>query len=171
MNPFDAAILLIALIAMVAGFNAGLLRGLATIFAYAAAAPLAIGVSPWVAGVLYQGGQMPPEAIRYVTPAMFIVLGLVFSVVARIAVAGIAGERRSVIDRIAGALLGAVRIGLVAIVLVLVFDRMIPANREPAWLKGSQLRPWLSAVGASGVRALPPEAVAAIDRLKRERGI
>jgi membrane protein required for colicin V production len=171
MNPFDAAVALVTLVAMIAGFNSGLLRGLATIFAYAAAAPFAIGLSPWVAGVLYQGQQLPPDAVRYVAPVMFIVLGLVFSLIARIAVAELAGSQPSLLDRAAGALLGAVRIGLVAVVLVLVFDRIIPPNREPAWLKGSQLKPWLSLAAASGVRTLPADAVAAIDKLKRERGI
>lgn len=171
MNPFDAAIALFTLVAILAGFHAGLLRGLATIFAYAAAAPFAIGLSPWVAGALYQGGQMPPEAVHYVTPVLFILLGIGFGVVARMAVSGLAGDKPGLLDRFCGALLGAVRIALVAVMLVMVFDRIIPANREPAWLSGSQLRPWLSFAAAKGLRVLPPDALAAIDRAKRVRGI
>ena len=37
---------------------------------------------------------------------------------------------------------------------------------QPAFLAGSQLRPLFSAAGKRGFRSLPPEAVAAIDRLK-----
>jgi membrane protein required for colicin V production len=70
-----------------------------------------------------------------------------------------------------GALLGGARIGLIAVLLVLVFDRIIPAEREPAWLSGSKLKPYLAAAGAGGLSALPPEAVDYIARLKRERGI
>jgi membrane protein required for colicin V production len=83
----------------------------------------------------------------------------------------VVGPRISLPDRLAGALLGAVRIGLIAVLIVLIFDRVIPADREPAFLKGSTLRPWLSQAGEAGVNRLPPEAVQAIDRLKRARGI
>jgi membrane protein required for colicin V production len=171
MNPFDAAICLVALFAIVAGFNAGLLRSLATIFGYAAAAPAAIALSPLVTQLLSQSAGLPPGSTPYVAPLLFVLLGAAFGIAARIAVAELAGERRSLLDRGFGALLGAVRIGLVAVLLVLVFDRMIPPNREPAWLKGSQLRPWLSAAASRGVKTLPSDALAAIDRLKRERGI
>ena len=79
------------------------------------------------------------------------------------------GERIGIADRFAGSLLGAVRIVLVAMLLVLVFDRLIPPGREPSFLRGSQLRPYLSIAGQAGLRSLPPETTAFIDRLKRER--
>jgi membrane protein required for colicin V production len=60
---------------------------------------------------------------------------------------------------------------LVAVLLVLVFDRLIPAGREPEFLKGSQLRPLLSAAGREGLRSLPPDVAQTIDRLKREYGL
>lgn len=60
---------------------------------------------------------------------------------------------------------------LIAILIVLVFDRIIPPNREPHFLSGSKMRPLLSVAGKTGVRSLPPDVVARIDRLKRERGI
>jgi membrane protein required for colicin V production len=81
------------------------------------------------------------------------------------------GRRVSIPDRVAGALLGAVRVGLLAVVLVLVFDRIIPPDREPAFLKGSQWRPVLSRAGQQGLQSLPPDIAEYIDRLKRERGI
>jgi len=74
-------------------------------------------------------------------------------------------------DRLGGAVLGATRVGLVAITLVLIFDQLVPADRQPAWLAGSQLRPWLSAMGQKGFRSLPPEVTAYIDRLKQDRRI
>ena len=49
--------------------------------------------------------------------------------------------------------------------------RIIPAGREPGFLKGSQLRPLLSVAGQQGLKSLPPDVVDFIDRLKRERGI
>jgi len=39
---------------------------------------------------------------------------------------------------------------LVAVTMVLIFDRIIPANRQPAFLAGSQLRPILLIAGQRG---------------------
>jgi membrane protein required for colicin V production len=74
-------------------------------------------------------------------------------------------------DRIGGMMLGAGRIALVAITLVLAFDQLVPTNLQPAFLTGSQLRPLLSKAGQLGFKSLPPEVTAAIDRLKQERRI
>src|SRR3990172_4106626 len=119
LNPFDAAIYLVGLVAIVAGFNSG----------------------------------------------------LVLSALLRMAVGELVGPRVSFPDRVAGALLGAVRIALLAVLLVMIFDRIIPAGREPGFLIGSQLRPILSEAGRQGLRSLPPDVANYIDRLKRERGI
>ena len=55
--------------------------------------------------------------------------------------------------------------------IVLVFDRIIPAGRDPEFLKGSKTRPVLSLAAQRGLRSLPPEITDYIDRLKRERGL
>jgi membrane protein required for colicin V production len=70
-----------------------------------------------------------------------------------------------------GGLLGACRIVLLAVLLVLVFDRTIPSGREPAFLKESQWRPVLSSAAQYGLQSLPPEVEDYIDRLKRQRRI
>ena len=74
-------------------------------------------------------------------------------------------------DRVAGSAFGAVRIFFVAVLVVVVFDRVIPPDRQPPFLLGSKLRPFLSAAGQMGMRSLPPEVDDAIARLKRERGL
>jgi len=71
----------------------------------------------------------------------------------------------------AGAVLGAVRIFLVAVLVVVAFDRIIPTDRQPPFLVGSRLRPYLSAAGQKGLQSLPPDVEDYIDRLKRERGL
>ena len=55
--------------------------------------------------------------------------------------------------------------------MVVIFDRIIPAGREPAFLKGSQLRPILSEAGQQGLKSLPPDVEDYIDHLKRQRGL
>jgi hypothetical protein len=61
--------------------------------------------------------------------------------------------------------------GLLAVLMVLIFDRIIPANRQPAFLAESRLRPILSMAGQQGLRSLPPDVTDFVDQLKRERGI
>ncbi len=171
MNPFDAAIVFCLAIALWAGWQAGLLRSLATIFGYLCAAPVAIAFAPGVAalaGIRFDMAQMPSWAVL---AGVFVFSGLALGFFLRAAVNATVGETVSAPDRFAGAALGGVRILLVAILVVLIFDRIIPANREPGFLAGSKLRPLLSVAGKSGVRSLPPDIVAQIDKLKRERGI
>jgi membrane protein required for colicin V production len=59
----------------------------------------------------------------------------------------------------------------VATTVVLIFDQLVPVDRQPAFLNGSQLRPIFSAVGQKGFKSLPPEVATTIDRLKREQRI
>jgi membrane protein required for colicin V production len=68
-------------------------------------------------------------------------------------------------------MLGAVRIGLVAVTMVLIFDRIIPVDRQPGFLIGSKLRPILLVAGQKGLKSLPSDVTAYIDQLKRERHI
>jgi membrane protein required for colicin V production len=99
-------------------------------------------------------------------------IGIPLGVLFRVIVNEMVGtEEVSLPDRAAGACLAALRIFLIAVLVVVVFDRIIPADRQPAFLIGSKVRPVLSAVGQAGVRSLPPEVDAYIERVKRERGL
>jgi membrane protein required for colicin V production len=89
----------------------------------------------------------------------------------RMAVDESIGPEAGIGDRLAGAALGAIRVGLVAITLVLTFDRLVPPDRQPAYLTSSQLRPLLLVAGQTGLRTLPPDVTAYIDRLKKDRQI
>lgn len=171
MNSFDAAIYIVTAIAMVTGFRAGLLRGLATIGGYVIAMPLAVSLTPLVAPLVSAGlgGEMGES--RSLFFVVFFALGVLFAAVFRLAVKELIGTTISLPDRLAGAMLGAVRIGLVAVTLVLIFDRIIPANRQPAFLSGSKLRPILLVAGQQGLKSLPPDVTAYIDRFKREHRI
>jgi len=174
MNTFDAVVLGLTIVAVVTGFSAGLLRGLATILAYVVAAPVTLMVAPAVTEFLKARALLPndvvPNAASYVPAILFLLIAFVLGALMRGAVGAAAG-RMGLIDRLLGAVLGAVRIGLLAIVLVLIFERIIPAGSEPDWFKQSQLRPYLSAAGAQGLRALPPQTMDAIDRLKKSYGL
>ena len=171
MNPFDAAVYFFLLLAIILGFNAGLLRSLATIFGYIVAMPFAvIAVPHFLSGGNAKAVLAAPQtwAIIFV---IFLATGFVISAGLRFAVSAATGPDISIGDRAAGATLGAVRILLLAVLMVLIFDRIIPANSQPAFLADSHLRPILSIAGAQGVKTLPPEVANYIDRLKQKHGI
>jgi len=175
MNPFDAVVLGVALIGLVTGFSAGLLRSLATILAYVIAAPVALAIAPTIANWLSARALLPadkaPLLLSLVPFIALIVIAVLLGTLMRGAVGSVTGGRTMFIDRVLGALLGVVRIALLAVLLVLIFERIIPPGREPPWLKESQLRPYLSAAGAQGLRALPPEVTRYIDQLRRQHGL
>lgn len=171
MNSFDAVIYIALAIAVVTGFNAGLLRSAVTILAYLIAMPIAVWATSLVAPDI--GGQpgSPLAQNSLLFFGLFLITGMVLGKLMRMALDETIGPGAGIGDRLAGAVLGAVRVGLVAVTVVLIFDQLVPSDRQPAYLAGSQLRPLLSAAGQKGFRSLPPEVTAAIDRLKRDRRI
>ncbi len=170
MNAFDVVVAAAAVVAIVLGFSSGLLRSLATILGYLVAAPLAVAITPYVTAIAL-GRSMSPDNSWLMLVIVFVAAGAGISALLRIVVGEFVGPDVGAFDRVAGAALGAVRIGLIAVLIVVVFDRVIPADRQPQFLVGSKLRPHLSAAGRAGLRSLPPEVEGFIDRVKRERGL
>lgn len=171
MNPFDVAVYVVAIIAMITGYNVGLIRSAATILGYVTAAPIAVAGTSFISPVLT--GQAAPSATLnpVVFFCIFLAAGIVLGSLLRLAIDETVGPVRSLADRLTGSALGIVRTGLVAVTVVLVFDRVIPPGRDPAYLIGSKLRPFLSQAGQRGLKALPPETAAYIDQIKKgQRG-
>ena len=171
MNSFDAAVYVFVIVAAVAGFNAGLLRSLATILAYLCALPAALAVTPRISPLIADRLDAPWAQSWLVFVAAFVGTGLVLGALLRLAVKETAGSGFGPLDRLLGAMFGVIRVLLVAVTVVLVFDLIIPVNRQPAFLQGSQLRPFLSVAGQAGLKSLPSDVTAFIDQLKRERRI
>jgi membrane protein required for colicin V production len=170
MNLFDMAVALAAAFAVIFGFRAGLLRSAATILAYICAAPIAVKATALLSQAL--GSQAPSgNQIPLVFLCAFALLGLAITLGFRAAIDELSGSEIGLPDRLAGSALGVARVGLIAITLVLVFDRVIPAGRDPAFLIGSQLRPMFSLAAQFGLNSLPPETVAFIDQIKQRRQI
>ena len=170
-NPFDAVVYVCLFVAIVAGLRSGLLRGLATIVGYVAAAPVAVAAAPFLSPILIEQFKIPPAQTWAMFAGMFLAIGFVLGLLLRLAVGELAGSNISAPDRAGGALLGAVRVLLLAVLMVVIFDRIIPEGREPAFLTGSQLRPILSQAGKAGLKSLPSDVADTIDRMKRDRGI
>jgi membrane protein required for colicin V production len=168
---FDAFIYALTALAFVFGFKSGLLRSLATVLGYIIAAPVGVGVAPALSVFLAQRFDMPPSYDGRVMALSIVAAGMVFSALLRRAVNDVTGPQVSLPDRIAGALVGVVRIGFLGVLFVVIFDRIIPQGHQPAFLAQSSLYPYLSAAGQAGMKALPPEVMDYIDRLKKERGL
>jgi membrane protein required for colicin V production len=171
MNGFDLAVYAGLLIAVVSGFSTGLVRSGVTILAYIVAMPIAVWVMSYVPPLDGSNSHSPLMQNWGFFLGAFLFIGMALGKLARITVDEAIGSEAGLIDRLGGAALGAVRVALVATSVVLVFDQIVPADREPAFLKGSQLRPVFSAAGQRGFRSLPPEVAAAIDRLKHNQRI
>jgi len=169
MNYFDAAVCVGLVFAVVTGFNTGLVRSAVTIVAYLFAAPIAMAVmslvSPPASGNL--AAMLAQNVLVFFI--IFLLVGMAFGKIARGAVDEATGSHSGIVDRLCGAVLGAVRVGLIAITVVVIVDQLLPPRLQPPWLTGSHLRPLLSAAGQQGVRSLPPDIAAALDRLKRNQ--
>jgi membrane protein required for colicin V production len=171
MNSFDAVVYVGLVIAVITGFNAGLLRSAVTILAYLIAMPIAVWAMSFVSPQIEGKFGSPFTQNSLLLFGIFLAVGIVLGKLMRMALDETIGPRAGIGDRLAGAVLGAVRVGLVAITLVLIFDSLVPPDRQPAYLAGSQLRPLLLGAGQKGFRSLPPDVAATIDRLKKERRI
>jgi len=171
MNSFDAVVYLGLVVAVVTGFNAGLLRSAVTILAYLIAMPIAVWAMSFVSPGIDGKFSSPLTQNSLLFFGIFLAVGIVLGKLMRMALDETIGPEAGIGDRLAGAALGAVRVGLVAITLVLIFDQLVPSDRQPAFLIGSQLRPLLSVAGQKGFRSLPPDVAAYIDRLKKEQRI
>lgn len=171
MNNFDIAVYVGLVVAVITGFNTGLLRSAITILAYLIAAPMAVWAVSAIAPQISDPGASPLTQNWGLFLGAYLAIGIGIAKLMRITLDETIGSEAGIGDRLAGAALGALRVGLVATTLVLIFDQLIPSDRQPAFLNGSQLRPLFSAAGQRGFKSLPPDVTAAIDRLKRERRI
>jgi membrane protein required for colicin V production len=165
MNSFDAVVGVATIAAMTMGFNAGLLRSAVTILAYLIAMPIAV----WATSLMsHDAGGLALMQNPLPFFGTFLVAGIVLGKLMRLVIDETIGRQAGIADRLAGSVLGAVRVGLVAVSLVVIFDQLVPADRQPSYLTGSRLRPIFSAAGQMG---LPPDIAACVDRLKKDRRI
>ncbi len=169
MNSFDAAVTLALIVATVTGFKTGLLRSGVTILAYLFAMPIAVWIMSMLTPHLDSASASPLSQNWLVFFGIFLVAGMGLGQLARTALDEAIGADLGLGDRLGGATLGAIRVGLVATSFVLIFDQLVPVNRQPVFLNGSHLRPLFSAAGARGFRSLPPDVAATIERLKKQQ--
>jgi membrane protein required for colicin V production len=169
MSPFDIAVGLAAVGAMVFGFRSGLIRSAATIVAYLCAAPIAMKATALISQAIDRTPDPGSLQTLLIFFGVFVLLGVAIAAGFNAAIDEMSGADISLADRLAGSMLGMVRVGLIAVTAVLVLDRIVPAGREPAFLAGSQLRPLFSRAAQWGLKSLPPETASFIDQIKSRR--
>jgi membrane protein required for colicin V production len=168
MNSFDVVVGAATIAAVIMGFNAGLLRSAVTILAYLVAMPIAVWVTSLVS---HDAGNLAVMQNPVPFFGRFLVAGIVLGKLMRMVVDETIGPESGIADRLAGAVLGAVRVGLIAVSVVVVFDQLVPADRQPPYLVGSRLRPLFSVAGQMGLKSLPPDLTTYVERLKKDRRI
>jgi len=171
LNSFDAVVVTLALLAALMGFMTGVLRALATIAGYVAAAPITFVAATLVMTAMAGSSPAPAMQTGAIMAATFVASGIVVGALLRTLLDALFGRHVTMSDRLAGSLLGAARIGALAVLAIVVVDRVVPATLQPSFLTDSRLRPLLSAAGQQGMRALPPEIDVAIDRITRQSGL
>ena len=167
MNSFDIVVYIALIVVIALGFRAGLLRSALTILGYLVAAPIAI----WITGLILPEAPAATSQVQHslIFFAIFLVSGIVLGSLLRLAIDDLIGDHIGLGDRLGGAALGAVRVVLIAVTLVLIFDQLVPANLQPPYLTGSHVRPLLSRLGQTGIRSLPADVTASFEQLKRAR--
>ena len=171
MSSFDIVVYAGLIVAGAIGFKAGLLRSVVTILGYLVAMPIAVWATALIIPRIGSAPGSPLAQNSLVLFGIFLVSGIVLGKLLRTAVDDIIGSDIGLADRLGGAVLGAVRVALIAVTLVLVFDQLVPANAQPSYLVGSHLRPLLSMAGQKGFKSLPPDVTAYIAQLKRTQRI
>ena len=128
---FDAAVYLVMFVAVCAGFRAGFLRSAVTIFSYLAAMPIAAMATSLISPAFAGQSGAPWSNAQSLDPwarnsilffGIFLVAGIVLGYLLRLAVSETVGARIGIPDRLAGSALGAVRVVLVAVLMVLEAD-------------------------------------------------
>ena len=170
MNTFDAVVYVGLIVAIGAGFRAGLLRSAITILGYLLAMPIAAWIMSLPApSFALRPGPLTQNSVLFF--GTFLIAGMVLGKLLRSAIDETMGAEAGIGDRLAGAALGGVRLVLVAVTMVAIFDQLVPVDRQPPFLTDSRLRPLLSDAGRHGFRSLPPDVTAYIDRLKQQERI
>ena len=168
---FDIIVYTLLALAVILGFRSGLLRSLATILGYVVATPFAIGVAPALSYWLARNYGMAPTFNGVVIAGVLLVSGILMGALFRRAVADLTGEHIGIGDRALGGILGGVRVALVGVLIILIFDQVFPPGREPGFLRDSKTKPYFSAAGQAGLRKLPPDVAQYLERLRSLRTI
>jgi membrane protein required for colicin V production len=157
-TTFDLIVLGVFALSALIGLARGATRELTTMFAFVAAAVLALVARPYsgpiARHVIHAHWLADGVAILTVFIAVYICVRLAGGVVTR-------GVRSTVLsgpDRLGGVVVGAVRAWVVVGALALLLDAVTPIERMPPWITGARTYPLVTAAAGS-LRALAPRGI------------
>jgi membrane protein required for colicin V production len=158
LTTFDLIVLGVFAVSALIGLARGATRELTTMFAFVAAAVLALVArrftSPLARHVIHAHWLADAVAVLAVFIALYVVLRLLGGVMTR-------GVRSTVLsgpDRLGGVVVGAVRAWVVVGGLTLLLDAVTPIARMPPWITGARTYPLVTAAAGS-LRALAPQGM------------
>jgi membrane protein required for colicin V production len=172
-NTFDAAIYIFLFLAVVMGFMTGLLRSLATIFGYVATMGIVVALAPQLAPLLSAQFRLSPAQAWIALGIIFVLAGIALGALLRVFVNEMVGPNVSIPDRVAGAMLGAVRVILVAVAGPGVRPHHPAGPRAgvperlamaPGAVAGRPERPALAAAGGRGLHRSPEKTAESVKR-------
>lgn len=158
MTKFDLVVLGIFAISALIGMARGATRELTTMFAFVAAAVVALVArrftGPLARYLIHAHWLADAVAVLVVFIVVYLVLRTLGGVVTR-------GVRSTVLsgpDRLGGVVVGAVRAWVVVGGLALLLDAVTPIDRMPPWITGARTYPLVTAAAGS-LRALAPRGM------------
>ena len=170
MNPFDAVVTAAVILGVVLGFMSGCCAAWRQSLAISSPRRLPLRLRPRIVPLRRATRHCPGQCVAAAVSISRagVDLGALF----RNGVDEFIDAMSALFDRVAGAVLGAVRILLVAVLIVVVFDRIIPADRQPPFCSARSCGPICQRAGQKGLQShCRPTSTRYIDRLKRERGL
>lgn len=165
MNEIDYAVLAVLLISVVVGIVRGAVREVLNIVGWLAALVIAQSYATAASGWLVE--WVTESSVRYLVAWMglFLMTLILFGLVGSLISGAVRKLGLGGLDRTGGAVIGAIRGGLILVVLAwLAGLTMLPA--APLW-KQSLFAPWLESVALQAKQILPPELAARITFGKR----
>jgi len=156
-NPVDAVVIAVLLLAALLAFSRGLVAELVSVAAWAGAAVITLYALPHV--LPYAQIYIRFEMLAYAASAVgvFIVALIVLSLLGRSLSRGVQASALSALDRTLGFAFGLVKGGILVSIAYLFFLWLVPNQTEqPVWLQQAKTRPFL-AMGAETLYAFVPE--------------
>jgi membrane protein required for colicin V production len=158
-------ILISALLAMLRGFT----REVLAIASWGAAAAAAVYFYPLVLPYVKPYISKDVLAMAASAAAVFFVTLVLVSIVTIKLSDTILDSKVGALDRSLGFVFGVARGLLLCVIAFIFFSWLVPTDKQPEWVKGAKMRPFLAAAGDELTSMLPDDPDGIIGRFKKPK--
>ncbi len=156
-NPADAAVIAVLLLAALLAFTRGMVAEILSVIAWAGAGVATLYALPYVLPLVQQRIKFEMLAYAIASVGIYIVALIVLTILGRSLSRGVQNSRLSALDRSLGFVFGLAKGAVLVSVAYLFFIWLVPNTAEhPQWLQTAKTRPFL-ATGAALVYEIVPE--------------